>query len=135
VHVEPRRRVAEIMSVPALLVEAEATVADACEVLDGEGVGAVFVGRPDDVVGVLSERDVVRLVASGGDPSTTLVRDAMTSPVVVVHADDTLLDAAVQALDLGVRHLPVEDGGRVEGVVSIRDLVRPLLIEALTGHG
>jgi CBS domain-containing protein len=129
---QPRRHVGEVMSTPPIMVPAEATVADAAEVLYGEGVGAVLVGAPDDLLGVLSERDVVRLVAHGGDPSTTSVRDAMTAPVVRLDLADTLLDAAVQAVDIGVRHLPVMDGELVAGVVSTRDLVLPLLLEALT---
>jgi CBS domain-containing protein len=135
VRVQPRRRVVEVMSTPALMVPPEATVAAAAEVLDGEGVGAVFVGTPDEVLGVLSERDVVRLAAHGKDLASVLVADAMTTPVVHLEADDTLLDAAVSALDLGVRHLPVFEDGTLTGVVSMRDLVRPLLLEALTTAG
>jgi CBS domain-containing protein len=130
---QPRRPVREVMGVPPIMVDADATVADAAEVLRGEGVGAVLVGSPDDLAGVLSERDVVDLVARGGDPRTSLVREVMTTPVVHVDAGDTVLDAAVQAVDLGVRHLPVLDGDRVAGVVSTRDLVLPLLLEALVG--
>jgi CBS domain-containing protein len=121
------------MSSPPLMVHEEASVADAAEVLYGEGVGAVLVGAPEELLGVLSERDVVALVAHRRDPETTLVRDAMTTPAVHVEAADTLLDAAALALVLGVRHLPVVDAGRVVGVVSVRDLVRPLLLGALTG--
>jgi CBS domain-containing protein len=107
-------------------------VAEAAEVLDGEGVGAVLVGAPDDLLGVLSERDVTALVAHGGDAKTALVRDAMTMPAVSIDAGDTVLEAAIRAVDLGVRHLPVMDGAVVAGVVSTRDLVLPLLLEALT---
>jgi CBS domain-containing protein len=113
------------------MVEPEASVADAAEVLDGEGVGAVLVGRPGELVGVLSERDVVRLVAQHRDLDAMLVRDAMTSPVVQLRPDDTLLEAALRAVDIGVRHLPVVGDLGVEGVVSTRDLVVPLLLEAL----
>ncbi len=135
VHPQPRRRAREVMSSPPIMVEAEASVADAAEVLHGEGVGVVLVGSPEDVTGILSERDVVDLVARQGVPAATEVREVMTSPVVHVHADDTVLDAAVQAIDLGVRHLPVVDDGRVIGVVSTRDLVLPLLVGALAPDG
>lgn len=55
----------------------------------------------------------------------------MTAAMAVADLDESLLDAALQMLDAGVRHLPVEYEGRVEGVVSIRDLLRPLVYQAL----
>jgi signal-transduction protein with cAMP-binding, CBS, and nucleotidyltransferase domain len=134
VRPQPRRRVSEVMGAPPIMVDAEATVADAAEVLHDEQVGAVLVGSPDDLLGVLSERDVVDVVARGGDPRTTPVRQAMTASVIRVEVDDTILDAAVEAVDIGVRHLPVMDGGLVAGVVSTRDLVLPLLLGALVGE-
>ena len=129
---QPRRRVAELMSTPPLMVPADTTVAEAAGLLFARNVGAVLVGTPDELLGILSERDIAEVVAHGRDPGRTTVGDAMTSPVVHVDVGETILDAAVMSLDLGVRHLPVLDGDRVEGVVSVRDLVRPLLLEALT---
>jgi CBS domain-containing protein len=134
-HQQPRRIVSEVMSVPAIAVHPEATVAEAAEVLHGEGVGAVLVGAADDLLGVLSERDVVALVAEGRDPRTTLVRDAMSRTVARIDVDDSLLDAAIEAVELGVRHLPVMDGAVVAGVVSTRDLVLPLLFESFVPEG
>ena len=122
---QPRRSVAEVMTSPPIMIQADASVTDAAEILWSEGIGAVLVGGPDDVLGVLSERDVVALLAHGGNPDLTLVREAMTSPVIQLDVTDTVLDAAIQAVDIGVRHLPVMDGGVVGGVVSIRDLVLP----------
>jgi CBS domain-containing protein len=96
-------------------------------------VGAVLVGDPAQPEGILSERDLVAAVAEGSDPDATNVRQVMTTPVVTVDAEDRVFDVALQMLDLSFRHMPVTDGLRgVIGVVSLRDLVRPLLLDALT---
>lgn len=129
---EPRRRISELMSSPPVFVPADASVAEAAAVLYRRDIGAVLVGTAEHLLGILSERDVVRVVAHGGDSNAVRVGEVMSSPPIRLDAADTLLDAVVQAVDIHVRHLPVVDGGVVVGVVSIRDLAAPLLLEALT---
>jgi signal-transduction protein with cAMP-binding, CBS, and nucleotidyltransferase domain len=97
------------------------------------GVGAVLVGDPVQPEGILSERDVVAALAEGLDADSTTARQLMTTPVVMVDADDPVFEVALQMLDQAFRHMPVtEEHQGVVGVVSLRDLVRPLLLDALT---
>ena len=106
----------------------------AAEVMDKESIGAVVVAVDNRTVGILSERDVVSALAWGADPDEVTVAAAMSHDVVSLQSDDTLYDAAVDMLDLGIRHVPVVDErGTVEGIVSIRDLIRPLLVRSLEG--
>lgn len=105
-------------------VEPGVTVLEAMRVLVRHRIGAVMVVEGEDVQGILSERDVLRLGAQ--DPSrltSTCVRDAMTRDLVVgVPADD--LDYVMDVMTRNrIRHLPIIEDGRLGGIVSIGDIV------------
>jgi CBS domain-containing protein len=104
----------------------DATVLDAVEEMCRLHVGALVVVVPMRVpVGIVSERDVMtRVVLSQRDPAKTKVCEAMTSAVVCISPDATVEDAMQLMTDRRCRHLPVVVDGRVEGLVSIGDLVR-----------
>ena len=110
-------------------VTPDASVAQVVALLAAERIGAVPVvdadGRP---VGILSERDLGRLVADGGadcaDALHAVVGEVMTSPAVTVTPATPVLQALAQMTRRRIRHLPVMDGDAMVGVVSIGDLVK-----------
>jgi CBS domain-containing protein len=103
----------------------EATVIEAVDVMCQARVGALLVMQSDTLVGIFSERDVMsRVVLVGLDPNRTCVADVMTRSVVCVEIDVSPDEAMAIITDRRLRHLPVVDGRRVVGVVSIGDLVR-----------
>lgn len=85
-------------------------------------VGAVVVTEAERLVGILTERDVLRAVATGAVDGP--VADAMTRSPETIEPDESVGQAAALMIHGGFRHLPVVDGGDVVGMVSIRDLVR-----------
>ena len=106
-------------------VEPGATIAEVVQVLVGRQIGAVLVMSGDSILGVLSERDVVCALAAGrGDLLERRVRDMMTSPVVTISPDDSVVGAMRLMTDRRLRHLPVLESGRLVGLVSIGDLVK-----------
>jgi CBS domain-containing protein len=116
---------------PALTTTSRSTVRDVCASLKAAGVGALAVVDGGNLVGIISERDVVvRVVASGRDPHETLVSDVMTSPVRTV-TDDVSTRDALQLMHEGrFRHLPVLDrAGHLVGMLSVRDLLRERIEE------
>jgi CBS domain-containing protein len=107
------------------VVSPEATVLDAVDTMCAAHVGALLVVRGETLVGVFSERDLmVRVVLDQRDPATTHIGEVMTPGAVSVSLRTSPHDAMSLMTSRRVRHLPVTDGLRIAGVVSIGDLVR-----------
>ncbi len=105
----------------------DATVFEAIRTMVDHNVGALLVMAEDRIVGIITERDYLRRVALEGRSSrTTAVREIMTRDVVVVTPDRDLEEAMAVMTERRVRHLPVLDGGRLAGVISIGDVVKHL---------
>jgi CBS domain-containing protein len=106
-------------------VQQGATVAEAVRTMTDRNVGIVAVLAGDHLVGLVSERDVVRrVVALGHDPETTPVDEIMTTKIVFASPDEAFQDA-VQLMDAAnIRHLPVVEGGALLSMISVRDLLR-----------
>ena len=99
--------------------------------LDQKRVGALVICEGDRVVGILSERDLVRAVASHGrDALSKPVSDYMTQDVVFAEPTETVGVLMERMTDRRIRHLPVIQNGRLVGVVSIGDLVKSKIAEA-----
>jgi len=106
-------------------VQRDAMVTDAVRLMAERNVGIVIVLDGSRLVGVLSERDVVRRVVDAGrDPARTSVMEVMTVGVIVADPDDDYQSAIRQMDDANIRHLLVVRDGRMLSMVSIRDLIR-----------
>jgi len=111
-------------------VEAQAAVLDAIRLMAEHHVGALLVMRGATLEGIVSERDYARkVILRGRSSADTPVRDIMTAPVLTVTLDTTVQQCMQLMTDRHVRHLPVVEGARVLGVVSIGDMVKALIAE------
>jgi CBS domain-containing protein len=95
---------------------------DVAGVLIGNSIGAVVVGSQDSPAGIISEHDIVRAFADNVDPSTKAADIAHTE-LFWTQASTTVADVATQMMNHYVRHILVEDRGRLAGIVSARDLL------------
>ncbi len=111
-------------------VEPQAAVLDAVRLMAEHHVGALVVMRGAALEGIVSERDYARkVILRGRSSADTPVRDIMSAPVLTVSLD-TSVQACMQLMtDRHVRHLPVVDGARVIGMISIGDLVKAVIAE------
>jgi CBS domain-containing protein len=108
----------------------DATVYDALRLMADKNIGAALVMDGDDLVGILSERDYARKVTlRGKSAQDTSVREIMTERVVCVRPEETAEECLALMTDKRVRHLPVLEGGRVSGVISIGDVVKSVISE------
>ncbi len=112
-------------------VQPDTTVGEIVADLMTRRIGAVLVMDGDAVVGVVSERDVVRGLA-GHQANVLALRasEIMTTPVITIAPEDSVAAALALMTDRRIRHLPVVAEGRLEGLVSIGDLVKQRIEEA-----
>jgi CBS domain-containing protein len=103
------------------------------KMLEG-GVGSVVVCEQSRLVGIFTERDVLRLVGENVDLGTVKVEDVMTTEVHCISPDDDVFAAARLMADRKIRHLPVVENGNILGVVGIRDAMRSLVERVWREH-
>jgi CBS domain-containing protein len=122
------------MSRDLLSAGADLALSEAAARMCEKDVGAMLVLDGERLVGILTERDVLRAVGQGAGEGAT-VGDWMTPDPDTIDPDETTQHAAVLMIHGGFRHLPGVEGGQVVGMLSIRDLMRVVLEDALPGAG
>jgi CBS domain-containing protein len=118
-----RQRIRDVMSVnPATLPE-DASVADAARKMRDEDIGDVLVVREEELTAIVTDRDIaVRVVAENRLPAETSLREIASEDLATVSPDDSIADAVRIMRNKALRRVPVVEGGRPVGVVSIGDL-------------
>jgi CBS domain-containing protein len=113
----------DVMATHVVTVSPDTQIGDAARRMVEADVGAAMVvDEAGDLVGVISERDLMRCVSDGIDPATP-VSERMTSHVLTAAPDTTIPEAMALMVDGHFRHLPVVNDGHVVGVISMRDLM------------
>jgi CBS domain-containing protein len=118
--------VADHMSRDLLTVEPSIPLTEAARAMHGRGVGAVLAVEDGRLTGILTERDMLRAVATGHQPDEP-VSEWMTHHPETVESSDSTEHAGVLMIHGGFRHLPVVDAGELVGILSLRDLMRIVL--------
>lgn len=118
---------AKLLICDVVCVSSGQTVSEAAKVMKKANIGAVIVGTMAAPEGILTERDILmRVVAEGLDPAATKVAKVMTQQLITVDSSQPL-DKVFERLAQGrFRHLPITDGGKVVGIVSLSDLSKVL---------
>jgi CBS domain-containing protein len=126
VDLDGRHRVQGLVARPAVYVHANDTLREVAQTFMEESIGAALVRGTHGVMGLVSERDIVRAIADGASVSRTPVSDVMATDLVTAAPSDELVEVAHRMLDAEVRHIPVVENGVAYGMVSVRDALRAL---------
>jgi CBS domain-containing protein len=122
------------MSRDLLSAGPDLSLSEAAARMCDKDVGAMLVVEGDRLIGILTERDVLRAVGERAGEGAT-VGDWMTRNPETIEPEETTKHAAVLMIHGGFRHLPVTEGDQVVGMLSIRDLMRIVLEDAVPGAG
>ena len=114
-------RISEIMTEAAVVDSPDDTLQAAARKMWEQQTGSLLVLDGQELLGIITERDVLKAVATG-TPMDTPVSDVMTKELITVEPGTSLRDAAAIMTEKWIRHLPVLEGGRLLGIVSQRDL-------------
>jgi CBS domain-containing protein len=124
----------EMMSRNLLAVAPEDTLGEAAERMTEEGVGSAVVLDAGRLIGILTERDVLRAAAGRVHSSDARVREWMTYDPIVAREETTATESLEIMMANGFRHLPIVEEGRVVGIVSIRDVMAASLRAAASAR-
>ncbi|MCK9631718.1 MAG: CBS domain-containing protein [Methanoregula sp.] len=125
IRFETRVPIREVMAKNPIMIGIEATAAKAARTMCSEEVGSVIILKNTKPIGIVTEEDLAcKVVAKDLKPSTIHVSDIMSTPLITVSADKTVVDAARMMVKHKVRRLPVVDETKkVIGIVTVRDLL------------
>ena len=113
----------DVMTQDPECVSSDTTVADAAKLMKDKDFGAVLCKDDDQVSGILTDRDIaLRVVAEGKDPTSTTVDEVATKDIKTLSPDDSVEDAIKLVREQNVRRVPVVEGAKAVGIVSIGDL-------------
>src|SRR6187551_3845680 len=115
-------QLADLMATDVLTVSPDTTIADAARRMIARETGAAVVVQNDDLVGLISERDLMRAIPDACSPETP-VSERMSRHVMTAAPETSVPEAMAIMIEGRFRHLPVVAGGRVLGIVSMRDLM------------
>ncbi|MEM1685007.1 MAG: CBS domain-containing protein [Acidilobaceae archaeon] len=120
----PTAKIGELVKRPPVTLPPLATVEDAVKLMYRENIGSIIVTSPEGrVLGIFTEKDLVRVIGEG-KPLSTKLGEVMTKDPITVREEDTIVKAVTILSEKRIRHLPIVDSeGRIKGVVSVRDIV------------
>lgn len=123
--VEVTLRVKEVMVKEVVTIDDNLTVKEAADIMNKFEIGCLIAIRKGKAIGILTERDILkRIVSAGKDAAKTKVKEVMTSPLVVAEPSMDLGEAVKLMFQMKIKKLPVVDGKRLVGLVSLTDIAR-----------
>ncbi len=127
-------RVGDIMKTDVRTASPDDTFADVARLMHDNGISSVIVKDGEKPAGIVTERDLVNVVADGLDPKAVKVGERMTRNLDTVEPKTDIAEAAEHMARLRIRHLPVVERGNLVGIISIRDLTNWAVEELSAGH-
>lgn len=127
-------KISDVMIKDVITIDENATVKEAAEIMNKFEIGCLIAVRKGKAMGIITERDLLkRVVAEARDANKTKVKEIMSSPLVVVEPNMDLEEAARLMFQMKIKKLPVVEGKRLVGLVSLTDIARfqPQMIKIL----
>jgi CBS domain-containing protein len=127
-------KVGDIMKTEVTTASPDDTFVHIARLLHEGGISSIVVVEGSEIAGIVTERDLVNLVADGADPGSVTAGERMTRELDTVEPKTDIGEAAEHMARLKIRHLPVVERGSLVGIISIRDLINWAVAELTAGH-
>ena len=128
---DPQEAIEALVRGPAVAVAENATLRAVAAALTRAGIGAALVRSTSGSIRIVSERDIARALALGGNPDNVWSADVASAGLVTADARDRILQVAFRMLDQNIRHIAIEKDDEIVGVVSSRDVFAVLAEHAV----
>ncbi|MBI4399898.1 CBS domain-containing protein [Candidatus Micrarchaeota archaeon] len=128
-------KVGDVMTRGVITLQVNKTVKDAAKIMTRNKIGSIIVLKKGKAVGIMTERDIAKIVSQGKDPSKLTLEKTMTTPLKVINKNELVTDAALLLKETKIKRLPViDDDEKLIGIVTEDDLISvfPGLMEILT---
>ncbi len=127
--------VSDVMNKNVVVIKKDVTIKEASEVLSKMGISSLVVTEGSKIIGMLTNNDVVKSVASEKPAGSTLIEDIMSTKVITIEPDKTIQDAVDIMIQNKARQLPVVENEKIKGILSVTDIavVEPKLISSIAG--
>ena len=116
--------VKDVMKTDLVTIDASESIKEAANMMDQKNVGCVIVTKENQPIGILTERDFVKRIASKDTPLTSPLSDVMSSPLISIAPDETVWEAAQLMKSKNIHKLPIQEGNEITGIVTTTDLVK-----------
>ncbi len=118
-------KVGDAMTMNPIMISSKKTLRDAAKLMKEEHVGSLLVKEEDKIVGIITERDIVKkAVAALGNPSLRKVKEVMATDLVTTTPDEDIFEAIRIMRDYNFRHLPVKHDGKIVGLITLKDILK-----------
>jgi CBS domain-containing protein len=115
--------VRDVMTHPAITEDEDALVAKLAGGMKLLGIGSVVITKENKPVGIVTDRDIIKVIMEGKSPSRVKAKEIMSSPLMTIESDASLGHACKFLIEKGIRRLPVIAEGELVGIVSLRNIV------------
>ena len=118
-------KTSNVMVKKVITIDEKASVKEAADMMNQFEIGSIITTRKGKPIGIITERDLLkRIVSEGRNAKKTIVKEIMSSPLVVISLDTDLEEAACLMFEKKIKKLPVTEKNRLVGVVSLTDIAR-----------
>ncbi|MFZ2071607.1 MAG: CBS domain-containing protein [Halobacteriota archaeon] len=116
--------VGDVMTYPAIMEDEETSIAALAKCMRMSGIGSVVITKGDKLVGIVTDRDIVtKVIMRDRDQDAVKAKEIMSSPLVTVESDVSLIGACKLIVEKGIRRLLVMHAGELVGIVSLRNIL------------
>lgn len=125
--------ISDVMNKNVVVAKSDVTIKEASKVMSQYNIGSLIILKDNEIMGIITDTDIVRALAKDMDADTTIMEEIMSKKVVTIEPEKTIEDAVDLMVKHKIKRLPVVEEGKIKGIITATDIivVEPKLIESI----